>query len=395
MGFLYGLAGLADHVAWVPVLAVVALVASGIAFAAARHHDGEPGHLSRRLVDIGMIGDAPQHSHRGINIPGVLESLAWLLALVPGLYLMPPEGAWPRVAQVAAAVFLASLASNIALDAAHYRPMQGSSVGVRAHDALRAAAGPLCAVLVMALFPWALHPDLRLVSFVLAAGQLCITVRVRDHELLLSATKGVCDYHQEVGRTNVIRDVHARMSPPLGKLVGEAQEVSLGATFPDLYGLVIDADGGLREVLDANDGTAPAPAADWPGGLTSLVSRIAGLYGIHGSLACAPNLVIDTTDQRLARVLLADLVGNACTAGATSVDAVIERDGDSWVLSVSDDGRPFPPGTEFPATLRAGGSLARHRAALQQLGGSLQLVDGPTTKTVTARWTAESLGHRQ
>lgn len=390
-GALYGAAAIAQQSWGASALPLVAILASGVAHAAATHHDGRPGLLSRRLVALGVISETPRPSDRSVNIPGLMESLAWLLALVPGLYLMHPESDWSRVAQVAA-VYLASLASNIALDASHYRPLEGSGAAVLANDALRAGAGPLCALLIAALFPWALHPDLRLLSFTLAAGQLGITVRVRDHELLLAATKEVCDYHQELGRADVVRDIHAQMSPPLGKLVGEAQERSLGATMPDLYGLVIDADGGLREVLHANSSIDSSSHPDWPGTLIADVSHKAGLYGIPGRMECAPDLVISSTDRRLARALLADLVSNAGKSGATSIDAVIERDGDLWSLSVTDDGRPFPPGTEFPITLRPGGSLVRHHASLTALGGSLGLAGAPHTKTVTARWTARATG---
>jgi signal transduction histidine kinase len=314
--------------------------------------------------------------HR-LSLGSYLEIPAGCLLVAIPSWVATDDPLWARLVMLAAAMlFLISTSLSIFVDHTWFNPDETSPP--LWHEIARLFAGPLTAVLVVAI---ALTADWGGSGWPAACAislfPLIVSYIVWDNDLTVKYLAPLVREEAHAGRELVINETHGALSTNLRLL--EQQARLHRAEAPALYDLAVSANSRLRETL-----TLARMDQDSSTDVANLAAPVFTLARAVGARA-EVDVVIPTlngTDRDLARLVLNDLVGNALNAGAGIVRVRVDG-GNGWVaISVTDDAPPMAAGVwKTPGT-----SSARLEARLVDRSGSLEVSAAAEGKTVIARW---------
>ena len=248
----------------------------------------------------------------------------------------------------------------------------------RWHEVSRLLAGPITVGLTCAIaLPADWGPRGELAALVIALTPLTVSFRIWDTSVILRHLAPLVQEEAHAGRELVLSETHGALSTNLRLLEQQARAVRDSA--PVLYELAVSANSRLRETLALSHPDVVSSTA-----VSMLTAPVFTLARAVGARAQVDVQVAAMTgpDRDLARLVLADLVGNALNAEATDVTVRIAEHDRFVVIGIVDDAPPMVG----DAWRSPGSSSARLAARLAELSGSLEVGQGQDTKTVTARW---------
>jgi signal transduction histidine kinase len=306
---------------------------------------------------------------------------AFVLIAIPS-WIATDDPLWARLIMLAAATtFLITTSLLIFNDHTWFNPDEMNPPAW--HEIFRRLAGPITALPVCLIaLPADWEPTGWLAALAISLLPLAVVgSRISDTDLIMKALPDLVQAESHAGRELVISETHGALSTNLRLIEQQAREVRDGA--PRLYELAVSANSRLRETLAlAQLGRDSSTSVQ---NLGAPVLTLARAVGAKAQI----NIGVDTlssADRDLARLVLNDLVGNALNAGAGAIDVAVAPEGAQVAISVTDDAPPMASGVwKTPQT-----SSARLEARLRDLSGSLTSVQNGASKTVTARWLAES-----
>jgi hypothetical protein len=311
----------------------------------------------------------------GVNVSGIAESIGAVCLGVLGPWVLTRASVGFRiVAVIAAAGWLASLASAIMVDVAWYNPDGSSWLPL---EYVRRSAGIIAALVLAAVTlpaPW--PADGREAAAIVCAALVTVQLRINETDRTLVEGAVYAGQRDMDGRRAVTAALHTLVGNPLIHLKRQAAQVDQA-----LFDLVRQVEGGYRETLALDRGFDVT--IDWPGVLASRLDAIAGQYGINVSFSC-PSESMAMQDREVARFVLDDLTENAAKAGARTVDVALRYGGRRYEAVVTDDGPGFRSGT----WLRPGGGLERLMHLLESRDGGMALSSVDETTVITADWQA-------
>lgn len=311
-----------------------------------------------------------------LNIPAYTE-LAGMLALVASAaWVLTDVGGPARIAALAAGVgYWVSTALAIFSDHAWFNP---SETAPRWQEILRPLGGVVSAGLVsLIVLPADWTRDEWLAVALLCLWPLVISVRVAENDLTISHVADLVREQAHEGRELVLRETHGALSTQLRLIVQYARQHR--GELPQLYDLAVGADSRLRETLALAE--EDRDTSTTPNTLAAPVMTLSRAVGAATTVSIEVE-ELSPANHDLARLVLADLVGNALNAGGSRIHVRLQAVDDHLVASVTDDARPMADGV----WKGAGTSSARMADRLQSLSGSLRAVENGQTKTVIARW---------
>lgn len=311
-----------------------------------------------------------------LNIPAYAElagmvalvaSAAWVLTDVPPLV---------RIAALAAGVgYWISTALAIFNDHAWFNP---SETAPRWQEVLRTFGGVVSAGLVtLIVLPASWSAEEWVAVVLLCLWPLVINARVAENDLTIAHVADLVREQAHEGRELVLRETHGALSTQLRLIVQFARQHR--TEVPQLYDLAVGADSRLRETLALAE--EDRDTSTTPNTLAAPVMTLSRAVGASTTVAIDVD-ELSPANHDLARLVLADLVGNALNAGAGTIHVRLHRSADYLIASVTDDARPMAEGAwQGPGT-----SSARMAERLQGLSGSLEANEDGDSKTVSARW---------
>ncbi|HET9873615.1 MAG TPA: hypothetical protein VFP89_13610 [Propionibacteriaceae bacterium] len=371
-----GASCLSDRVWWALPLIGVAGISQPLSWL---HTLNEPRWVDRVPLLVRYLAHVERLSgHHKVILPAYLDLLGSVGLVVTASWLLTDVPVWTRLAALAAAVGVwVSTALGFLTDHAWFNPAE---LAPRWHEWLRPIAGPLSVLIVAALVlpaPWA--PDSRLAALMVCTFPLVITVRVAETDLTLCYLADLVREQAHEGRELVLRETHGALSTQLRLIVQYAR--SHRSELPDLYDLAVSADSRLRETLALSDiGRETSLTVD---ALAAPVMTLGRAVGASTTVQIAVDH-LSPANHELARLVLADLVGNALNAGAARVAVRLQAADGIVSVAVDDDAHPMPAGV----WRSVGTSSARLADRLGELGGSLEVQSGERSKTVTGFWNA-------
>jgi hypothetical protein len=363
---------------WTLLILLPAGVGAALGHVVGRHGVSEST-PSERLLAYVVSSVEGSHGRHEVNIPGVLEGLGAIGIVVVGPWLMDADGplGWRLVALAAGAAFATSMFYNAFVDPAFYTVYDPEPILLRL---LRAWCGPIMAVLMVGICIFAPWPagSLPIVGL-LCMATMVASSRIHETDRIVCVAAREGDVEKNAGRSETVRSLHSLMTLPLNQAREELAQFK--HQVPHAYDAIRIARSQLDE-FGALEDTGHWDV-DWPGSLVGPLRRMTRVYGF------LPKFNINLgplygDDRNVTRIVMNDLVTNALDARARNVSVTLESAANCLVISVDDDGRPFPPDT----WCAPGTSLARLERMLRARHGSLSLKDHPSGpgKRVRAMW---------
>lgn len=334
------------------------------------------GHMPREpFAAWGARISVETQGFMSVNLAGIVDGLGAVSLAVIGPWVLHASSTVLRLVAVGtAASWIASVSSATLVDVAWYNPAIKSAAIL---EMVRTFGGPIAgAILAAETLPAAWPGHAWLGAAAICGSIALVQLRVTETDRALRYGAIYADQRELTGRRQVTTALHTLLGNPLIHLKRQAKEVA-----PEIFDAVRQVEGGYRETLALDRGIDVT--IDWPGVLISRLEAIAGQYGVPVTFA-APNEPMMMEDRELARFVLDDLTENAAKSGASAIAVTLARAGSGYTAEVVDDGPPFRPGT----WLRAGGGLARLQHLLNSRGGSLQVSQSTSSKTVGGTWQA-------
>lgn len=335
---------------------------------------GEP--KPPRLGEVYLVHTESVSGRPVLDIAAYAQ-LVGMVALVTSASWVLTDVADPlRIAALAAGVgYWISTAVAIFNDHAWFNP---SETAPRWQEIIRPLAGVLSAGLVsLIVLPADWSRGEWLAAALLCVSPLAISVRVAENDLTIRHVADVVREQAHEGREFVLRETHGALSTQLRLIVQYARQQR--TELPELYDLAVGADSRLRETLTLAE--EDRDTSTTPNTLAAPVMTLSRAVGASTTVSIEVD-TLSPANHDLARLVLADLVGNALNAGAGRIQVRLDESTDSLIASVTDDARPMADGAwQGPGT-----SSARMAERLRGLSGSLLVQKNGETKTVTARW---------
>lgn len=263
-------------------------------------------------------------------------------------------------------------------------------------ELLRRFAGPATAVVTAAAVLPASWPPAAMPA-VVACSLLPVLVSARLYDLdhLLAHAVPLLREQAQVGRDEVLREIHGALSTELRQLEQHARDYR--GVAPELYERAVDVNSGLREtLLLADEERDTSTSAD------TVMASVLTLTRAEGATVTTRVGVqrLSDADRELVRYLLNELVLGALGAGATRLDLTVDEvDGQqpapcrglSVSVTAAAPGQPPPQPDDVERGL-AQGALHALVEQLAPLPGTLSITEAPAggSTTWTARWPARS-----
>lgn len=325
---------------------------------------------------------------RALPVCWVLAALLLVVAPVWIVVDLSPARRW--LALSAALTVLVSVITALCVQPAWYDPERSMPAS---WEWIRRLSGPLTAMGTVAIVvpgPW--PSDLMPAVWALAAVPLITGARVYGVDQSLRHALPVIREEGQLGRDQILRDIHGALSTELRQLEQRAREFRL--TSPALYEVAVNANSGLRETLTlAEENRETSTTTDT---LTAPVLTLTRAEGASAAFHIQAG-DLDANDREIARYVLNELVGDALRGGASRLEVKIVREVQHLVVTVRDDA-PAEDGADVASegqqrtASRSGSGSAQLEQKLIALSGSLA-VHEPTdepSRTVVARWRART-----
>lgn len=265
-------------------------------------------------------------------------------------------------------------------------------------ELLRRFAGPSAAVVTSAVVLPAPWPPATMPA-VVACGlvPLLASARLYDLDHLLAHAVPLLREQAQIGRDEVLREIHGALSTELRQLEQHARDHRRVA--PELYERAVAVNSGLRETLLLADGQRDTSTTT-----DTVMASVLTLTRAEGATVSTRVDVerLSEADRELVRVVLHELVLGALAAGATRLELILdetdgrEPDGQqqapgSWLrvrVTAAAPGEPRPVAAADPATPPADSRSPVHlvRPHTRRLTVTSSTSGGSTTWT--ARWPA-------
>lgn len=362
--------------AWLAVsLVLVALAGPVLNYLMLVYHQG---YLRRNRV-LRLVADSTDRTEgrQQLNLPAYVELVGLVTLIATFSYVTVDLPTTIRLVGLMCAVaYASSVAHGIYGDHTWFNPAETHPP--RWHELLRTLAGPSTAALVALIaLPGSWTSDERVAVLVISGLAMVVGYRQWDLDPIIAELPAAVEEERRRGRELVVAETERALSDSLTGLRRLAEEHRDEA--PLLYELASDASCGLRAILD--DDGQPVGRPLTIDAMLGPVLTLARAIGVRLEVTMQADPV-GQQDAELVSWVLKDLVGNAINADATTIDALVTREGTDLVVSVDDDGGPLHSSVwKTPGTSSA--RLEQHLAALS---GSLELGVGGGGKVVLARW---------
>lgn len=322
----------------------------------------------------------------------LLHQYGWLVAavllLVPAAWTVVDLPELVRCVVLAAAlVVLISVTTALFVQPLWYDPDQPTTTGPELARRFVPLVTAAASVAIVVSGRWS--SDLVPAVWALGALPFITLSRIWNVDQSLRHCQSVIREEGQLGRDQILRDIHGALSTELRQLEQQAREFRLSS--PALYELAVNASSSLRETLTLTDESRETSTTTDT--LTAPVLTLTRAEGASASFRIRVD-ELHRSDREIARYVLNELVSDALLAGASRVDVEIVRDRQHIVVTVRDNGSPIP--ADDWKRPESGPEHLEQR--LVDLSGSLTVLEPPErmsgqseeqtrwTNAVVARW---------